>query len=79
MMEQTHEASGVGLIGANFVVNFNQALLDDRSNFSASQGILQSIAEEHGKRERFAKLMWTRRGTRGLQGIMLAAFFGGRV
>ena len=67
MVQQTHEAGGVGLVSANFVVNFNQPLLDDGSNFSASQGIFQSIAEEHSKGQRFAKLMRTRRGTRGLQ------------
>ena len=75
MVEQTHEASGIGLIRANFVINFNQALLDDGSNFSASQGILQSIAEEHSEGQRFAKLMGTRRGTRGLQTRHVSSIF----
>lgn len=35
----THETSGVGGVGANFAINFDQALLDDSSNFTASQGV----------------------------------------
>ena len=65
-MEQTHETSGVGLVGTNFAVDFDEALLDDGSHFSASQGILQSVAEEYSKREGFAKLVGTRRGARSL-------------
>lgn len=74
MVEQTHEASGVSLVGANFVVDFDQALLDDGCDFSASQGILQSVAEEYGEGQGFAKLMGTRRGTRGLQNVLAALF-----
>ena len=73
-LEQTHKTSGVGLVGTNFAVDFDQALLDDGCHFSASQGILQSVAEEDGEREGFAKFVGTRRGARGLPGVMLAIF-----
>ena len=40
VMRRTHEASGVGWICANFVVDFDQALLDNGDDLSPSQSIL---------------------------------------
>jgi len=42
-MKQTHKSGRVSLIGADFIVDFDQALLDNSCDFSASQGILQSV------------------------------------
>ena len=42
----THEASGVGLVGADLVVNRNEALLDDQGDLATSQSVLQAVAEE---------------------------------
>lgn len=71
MVEQTHKTSGVSLVGANFVVDFDQALLNDGCDFSASQSILQSVAEENGEGKAFSKLVRTRGGTRGLPNQMV--------
>lgn len=35
----THETSRVGRVGADFAIDFDQALLDDRYDFSTSQSI----------------------------------------
>ena len=39
-IERTLESTGVGLISPDFSINFDQALLDNSSDFTASKGIL---------------------------------------
>jgi hypothetical protein len=70
-MKQTHETGGVSLVSANFAVDFDQTLLDDGSDFPGSQCIFQSVAEEHGERQRLSKLVRTRGRTRGLSNQMV--------
>ena len=47
--ERTHEARGVGVVGANLVVDLDQALHDNLGYFCAVQRILQSVAQEDGE------------------------------
>jgi len=61
-----HEAIWVGLISPNFSVNFDQTLLDDGGDFTASQGVFQPVAEKDGEGNGFAKFMGTRRWARGV-------------
>jgi len=44
-----------------FPSDFDQALLDDNGDFTASEGVFKPVTEENGKREGFAKFMGTRR------------------
>ena len=61
-----HVAGGVGLIGANLVIDFDEALLDDRSDFLSSQRILQPVSEENCEGEGFAELVGARRWARSI-------------
>jgi hypothetical protein len=38
--KRTLEASRVGWVGADFSIDFDQALFDDRGDFSSSQSVL---------------------------------------
>jgi len=60
--DDIHVPSGVGLISANLVIDFDEALLDDSGNFTTSQGVLQPVSEEDGEGERFAELVGAGRG-----------------
>ena len=60
--ERTHEARGVGVVGANLVVDLDQALHDDRRDLTTSERILQAVAQEDVERQGLAELMGTRRG-----------------
>ena len=73
-MERTLESTRVGLISPDFSIDFDQALLDDSSDFTASKSVFQSVTEKDGEGKRFAKFVGTRRGARGLPGVMLAIF-----
>lgn len=42
----THEASRVGLIRSNLVVNGNETLLDNQGNLSSGKSVLESVSEE---------------------------------
>ena len=48
---RTHETCGIRVISADLAIHLDQALLNNRGNFATSQGILQPVAEEDGKRE----------------------------
>jgi hypothetical protein len=48
---RTHETCRKRIISADLAVHLDQALLNNRGNFAASQGILQPVAEENGKGE----------------------------
>ena len=63
---RTHEASWVGRVGPDLVVDLDQSLHDNSGDFTASQGILQTVAEEDGEREGFAELVGTGGGAGSL-------------
>lgn len=60
------EASGVGGVGADLSIDFDQTLLDNGGDFTASKGVLQAVAEEDAEGEGFAELMGTGGGTGGV-------------
>ena len=60
--DNIHEASGEGRVGADLVVDLDNALLDDGSDLAAGKGILKAVAEEDGEREGLAQLVRTGRG-----------------
>lgn len=68
-VEPTHEASGVGRVSSNFIVDLDQSLLDNSSNLASSQSVLQPVAEEDGKWERFTELVGTGGRTGSLSNI----------
>ena len=63
----THESSGVGLVGPDLSVDLDQSLLDNSSDFTAGKGVLQSVSEEDGERERLSELVRTGRRSGGLR------------
>ena len=65
-MSRTHEASGVGRVGPDLLVDLNQPLHDNRDNLPASQSILQPVAEEDCERETLPELVWAGGWTRSL-------------
>jgi len=58
---RVHEASGICGIGPDFPIYLDEALVDNCNDLTASQSILQPVAEENRKRERFTKFVGTRR------------------
>ena len=58
-MERTLESTRVGLISPDFSIDFDQALLDDSSDFTASKSVFQPVTEKDGERQRFAKFVRT--------------------
>ena len=66
MRSLTHETRGVGRVSPDLAVDLNQALHDNRRDFTTGQSILEAVAEENGERKGFAELVRTRRGARGL-------------
>jgi len=63
---QTHEASWICLVSAYFAIHFHQSLVDDLFDFIVRQSILQTVAQEHSKRQALTKLVWTTAWTRCL-------------
>ena len=41
---RTHETGGVGRVGANLAIDLDQALHDNRRDFTAGQSILEAVA-----------------------------------
>lgn len=66
-MERTLESTRVGLISPDFSIDFDQALLDDSSDFTASKSVFQSVTEKDGEGQRFAKFVRTGGGTGSLK------------
>lgn len=62
----THEASRVGDISSDLVVDLDEPFPQDGLDFTAVECVFQAIAEEDYKREGFAELVRTRGGARGL-------------
>ncbi len=55
----THEARGVGRVSPDLAVDLDQALHDNRRNLTASQSILEAVAEEDREGEGFTELVGT--------------------
>ena len=66
MRSLTHETRGVGRVSPDLAVDLNQALHDNRRDFTAGQSILEAVAEEDREGERFTELVGTRGRARGL-------------
>ena len=65
--DHTHETGGIRIVGADLVVYFDQALLNNRGDFPAGQRILQPIAEKNVEGERFPESVRPRRRARSLE------------
>lgn len=63
---RTHETRRVSSVGPDLLVDLDQALLDNRGDLPASQGIFQPVTEENSEGETFPQLVWTRGWTRSL-------------
>jgi len=57
--ELTHEASGVGGVGADLSVDLHQTLHDDLGHLGAVQGVLQAISQEDQQGQRLTQLVGT--------------------
>lgn len=64
--DDIHETSWVCSIGADFPIDLDEALHDDRLSFTAVQRILEAVSEEDDERKRVAQLVRTRRRTRSI-------------
>lgn len=64
---RTHESSWVSLVGSDLSVDFDESLLDDRSDLSSGEGVLQSVSQEHSQGKRLPKLVRTWGWLGGLQ------------
>ena len=58
---RTHEASRVSIIGPDLPVDFDQSLLDDSSDFSPVQSVLEPVTEKDDEGKTFTKLVRTGR------------------
>lgn len=63
----THETSRVGFIGPDLSINLDNPLCHDGSDFSAGQGVLQSVSQEDGQGQAFSELVGTGGRSRGLR------------
>ena len=70
----THETSRVGFIGPDLSINLDDPLRHDGGDFSAGQGVLQSVSQEDGQGQAFSELVGTGGRSRGLksEGLMAA-------
>jgi hypothetical protein len=62
----THETSRVGFIGPDLSINLDDPLSHDGGDFSAGQGVLQSVSEEDGHGQALSELVGTGGRSRGL-------------
>lgn len=54
-----HEASGVGLVGANLAIDLNQTLHQDGPGLAVVQGVLEAVAHEDDEGKAVASLVGT--------------------
>ena len=59
---RTLEASGEGGVGPDLAIDLDQALHDDRRDLTASERILQAVAQEDVEGQGLAELVRARRG-----------------
>lgn len=64
--DDVHEASGVGHVGADLVVDLDQALLQDGLGLAVVQGVLETVAQEDDERQALAGLVGTGRRLGGV-------------
>ena len=62
---QTHEARGVGKVGADLAVNEHLALAEDPLGLGVCQRVLQAVADEDDQRQALAKLVGSSGRARG--------------
>lgn len=62
---QTHETSGVGWLSADLTVNSDSSLHQNLGDFTASQSVLKTVADDDTQRKALSKLVGARAGTRG--------------
>jgi hypothetical protein len=60
------ETDGVLVVRSDLAVDLDQSLGEDSDDFTTSESVLETTAEEDGEREGFTKLVGTWRGARGL-------------
>lgn len=61
-----HETSRVGFIGPDLSINLDDPLRHDGGDFSAGQGVLQSVSQEDGQGQAFSELVGTGGRSRGV-------------
>ena len=55
--DDVHEAGGEGLVGADLLVDLDQALLDNQGDLTGGEGVLEAVAEEDGEGQALAELV----------------------
>ena len=51
----THETGRIGRVGADFSIDFNEALVHDCNDLASSQSILEPVSEKNRKGKGFAE------------------------
>lgn len=64
----THEASGVGDVGADLAVDLDEPLHANLFDLVSGQGVLQTVPEEDDEGQALPQLVGTSGGTRSLEG-----------
>lgn len=64
--DNVHETGRVGFIGPDLSINLDDPLRHDSGDFSAGQGVLQSVSEEDGHGQAFSELVGTGGRSRGV-------------
>lgn len=57
----TLEPSRIGVVSPDLSIDLDKTLLDNSSDFSSSQCILQSVPQKHCQRQRFTEFVGTGR------------------
>jgi len=52
--DHIHKSSGVSGVCPDLTIDFDESLVDDRDDFTTSQGILQTVTEEDGEGKGFS-------------------------
>lgn len=65
-VDNVHEAGGEGHVGADLVVDLDQALHDDGLGLAVVEGVLQAVTDEDDQGETVASLVGTGRGLRSV-------------
>lgn len=55
--DDVHEARGVGHVGADLVVDLDEALLQDSTGLAEVEGVLEAVAQENDERQALAGLV----------------------
>jgi len=60
--DDVHEAGGVGVVGADPAVDFDQPLGEDLLDFGVVESVLETVPQEERQRQTFPQLVGTGRG-----------------